>query len=108
MVSLSFALLVINLRLLNPPIANSVCTIEVSISGPPIMADWYNVWTSAVSIVAMCVRSYKEGASIGQCSFSALMLFEVDRVDFGTAAGDTEITIRIRNEKAVNTLEDVA
>ena len=61
-----------------------------------------------MSIVAICVRSHREGTSIGKCLFSALMLVEVDRIDFGTAAGDTEITLRIRNEKRVNTLQDMA
>ena len=55
------------LHLLTCASADSACTIEVAITGAPIKANWYGMWTSAVSIVAMCVRFDREGVSIGRC-----------------------------------------
>ena len=40
--------------------------------------------------------------------FAEFVSVEADRVDISIAAGDTEITIRIRNENPANTLEAVA
>ena len=61
-----------------------------------------------MSIVAMCVTYHQAGVSVGKCPCSAFVYVEVDRVDTSTAAGDTEITIRLRNENPANTLQAVA
>ena len=49
---------------------DTACTIEVSMIGPPVLANWYSIWGSAESIVAMCVRSRKDGVSLGRCMHS--------------------------------------
>lgn len=42
-------------------------------TGPPVRASWYDIWASAVTIVAMCVRSRKEGVSVGRFPFSSTL-----------------------------------
>ena len=54
-------------RLLTCLIANSACLIEVSMTGPSAIANWYSIWASAVSISAMCVRIDEEGLSVQEC-----------------------------------------
>ena len=49
--------------------ADVACTIDVSLTGPPAEASWYAIWTSAVSIVAMCARFFKGGVSVRRCRF---------------------------------------
>lgn len=56
-------------RLLTWSTADNPCTVEVSLTEPPVQANWYSIWGAAVSIVAMCVRLIKEGMSVGKCMY---------------------------------------
>ena len=60
------------LHLLTCPTATSACKILISSTGPPLAANWYGIWTSVVSMIAMCARDGKEGYSTskGMCSLA--------------------------------------
>lgn len=54
-----------NLILLTSNIGHGVreCAIDIVIDGPPIQTNWYDLWASAVAIVAMCVTKGKDGVA---------------------------------------------
>ena len=83
------------------------CSIEVSLTGPPVRANWYGIWACAVTIVAMCVRSKREGVSVGRFPFpsSLVRVMGMSRTDILTAAGDSKIMIQITCQKPLDTLE---
>ena len=59
--------------LLTQPTAIAQCAIDVMIDGPPVRANWYDIWGSAVMIVAMCARFGKSGVSSGKGMKSFLL-----------------------------------
>lgn len=42
------------------------CTIDVMIAGPPVRANWYDLWGAAVMVVAMCARFGRAGVWSGK------------------------------------------
>lgn len=92
-------------HLLTHAIATYACSIEVSISGPPVHAAWYGIWASAVSMVARCARAYKGAVSVGRSKFPAPVMVMVDETDMSTAVGASEITIRVTNDSPGSVLE---
>lgn len=44
-----------------PNVARDECAIDVVIEGPPIRADWYDLWGAAAIVVAVCARRGKDG-----------------------------------------------
>lgn len=45
--------------------ANAQCAIDVTMNGPPVRANWYDIWGAAVMVVAMCARFGRSGVSSG-------------------------------------------
>ncbi|CAF9934809.1 hypothetical protein IMSHALPRED_009842 [Imshaugia aleurites] len=57
----------------------SECAIDVVIDGPPARANWYDIWGSAVMVVAMCARFGMSGSA-------------------STSDGGTILAVRVTND----------
>lgn len=60
--------------LLNGSTAKSRCFVTANINGPPVAANWYDIWASAIAVMGMCVVDGKAGISTTQGERRALFL----------------------------------
>lgn len=51
--------------ILTPPIADHLCQMTISTSGPSDQAKWYDIWQAAMQLNQICVRSGKKGSNPG-------------------------------------------
>lgn len=47
------------------PVAKSRCfvTVDINKNGPPVAAQWYDIWAGATAVMGMCVVDGKAGIS---------------------------------------------
>lgn len=48
-------------------LAGNFCNITIDISGPPMLARWYDIWGAACSIMGMCAKYSGDGTAIVEC-----------------------------------------